>query len=83
MISFKRKIGQNRGKPRLWIEGKQLIDAGFAHGTQWVLVPVIGGIDINIRKAWDEAVAMGRVEIIRKIFLQNKLWSDCDSLRVP
>jgi len=29
MTSRTNKIGQNRGKPRLWIEGKFLIEAGF------------------------------------------------------
>jgi len=33
-----RKIGQNRGKPRLWIEGAALENAGFPHGTEWTLV---------------------------------------------
>lgn len=41
-----RKIGSNRGKPRLWIEGKALVDAGLPHGSQWVLVPHLTGFDI-------------------------------------
>ena len=32
-----RKIGRNKGKPRLWIEGQALLDAGFYHGTRWTL----------------------------------------------
>jgi hypothetical protein len=39
MITATRKIGQNRGKPRLWIEGKLLVDAGLPHGTIWCFVP--------------------------------------------
>lgn len=35
-----RKIGLNRGKPRLWIEGKALVDAGLDHGNRWNLVPL-------------------------------------------
>lgn len=35
----RRNIGQNRGKPRLWIEGKVLVDAGLDHGARWDLVP--------------------------------------------
>ena len=38
-----RKIGQNRGKPRLWIEGKLLADAGLDHGERWNLVPISEG----------------------------------------
>ena len=33
--TFTRKIGLNRGKPRLWLEGKILDDNGFKHGTVW------------------------------------------------
>lgn len=33
-----RKIGRNKGKPRLWIEGSILDRAGFAHGTEWQLL---------------------------------------------
>jgi len=33
-----RKIGRNRGKPRLWIEGAALESAGFPHGAEWTLV---------------------------------------------
>ena len=35
MITATRKIGQNRGKPRLLIEGKLLVDAGLPPGTKW------------------------------------------------
>jgi len=38
MIVASRKIGKNRGKPRLWIEGKLLFEAGFKHGDRWDLV---------------------------------------------
>lgn len=38
MPSATRKIGMNRGKPRLWIEGKLLIEAGLPHGTPWTLI---------------------------------------------
>jgi len=40
LITVTRKIGQNRGKPRLWIEGQTLIDAGLPHGTRWDLCGV-------------------------------------------
>lgn len=42
-----RKIGQNRGKPRLWIEGKLLEEAGLGHGNRWNLVPINGGFLIQ------------------------------------
>ena len=45
-IKFTRKIGQNRGKPRLWIEGKHLIDSGLTHGTMWDLRPNETGFEI-------------------------------------
>lgn len=50
MQEFTRKIGQNRGKPRLWIEGKNLVAAGLDHGNRWDLVPTTDGFDI-IRNA--------------------------------
>ena len=46
-IEFTRKIGQNRGKSRLWIEGKHLIAAGLAHGTRWTLTPTDTGLTIQ------------------------------------
>ncbi len=42
MITIKRNCGLNRGKRRLWIEGKALIEAGLPHGTRWDLVPFTG-----------------------------------------
>lgn len=41
-----RKIGRNRGKPRLWIEGRALVEAGLPHGSAWILVNHIMGVDI-------------------------------------
>ncbi len=43
---MKRKIGSNRGKPRLWLEGNYLEIAGLPHGSRWNLVPVADGFDI-------------------------------------
>ena len=42
-----RKIGQDRGKPRLCIEGKLLVEAGLDHGNHWDLVPINGGFLIQ------------------------------------
>ena len=30
-----RKIGQNKGKPRIWLEGKELTAFGIKHGQRW------------------------------------------------
>ncbi len=38
-MNVTRKIGQNRGKPRLWIKGQVLREAGLTHGTRWDLIP--------------------------------------------
>jgi DNA (cytosine-5)-methyltransferase 1 len=38
--TYTRKIGQNRGKPRLWLEGSILLDHGFHHGCSWEAVRV-------------------------------------------
>ena len=38
-----RKIGSNKGKPRLWIEGKVLDQAGLPHGSRWTLLPITTG----------------------------------------
>ena len=32
-----RKIGANRGKPRLWLEGQILLHAAFVHGARYDL----------------------------------------------
>lgn len=32
-----RNIGQNRGRPRVWLEGSILLDNGFDHGKQWTI----------------------------------------------
>lgn len=34
-MQTQRNIGQNRGKPRLWIEGKFLLEAGFTPGLRY------------------------------------------------
>lgn len=47
MTTATRKIGLNRGKPRLWLEGKLLTEAGFEHGENWTLTQRRGGITIE------------------------------------
>lgn len=46
MMYAKRNVGQNRGKRRLWIEGKLLIEAGFTHGKRWDLVETTFGFKL-------------------------------------
>lgn len=36
--TYTRKIGTNRGKPRLWLEGAILTASGFAHGMKWEVI---------------------------------------------
>ena len=38
-----RNIGANKGKPRLWIEGQSLIDAGLDHGARWDITDAAPG----------------------------------------
>lgn len=33
--TYTRKIGTNRGKQRLWLEGAVLLDNGFTHKSPW------------------------------------------------
>jgi len=35
MSTYTRKIGTNRGRPRLWLEGAILSENGFKHGDRW------------------------------------------------
>ncbi len=36
-VTIQRRIGRNRGRARLWLEGKHLDAAGLPHGTHWRL----------------------------------------------
>ena len=45
--SIQRNIGQNRGKPRLWIEGTALVESGLDHGNRWDLIPNSNGFLIK------------------------------------
>lgn len=38
MSKVTRKIGLNRGKRRIWIEGNILIDHGINHGDRWNVI---------------------------------------------
>lgn len=42
-------VRANRGKPRIWIEGKRLIYAGLSVGDQFDMVRALGQLVINKR----------------------------------
>lgn len=48
MKTYTRKIGLNRGKPRLWLEGAILLDNGFTQGDRWEAVRYINGGQITL-----------------------------------
>jgi DNA (cytosine-5)-methyltransferase 1 len=47
MNIYTRKIGQNKGNPRLWLEGDILQSNGFAWGTHYNVTPSDGVITIT------------------------------------
>lgn len=56
-----RNIGQNKGKPRLWIEGEALSTCDFLQGDAWVLVPHAMGLDlVRVRDVKPGEVLDGR-----------------------
>lgn len=44
--TFTRNRGMNRGKPRLWIEGKHLLEAGFNPGDRWNAIQTASGLNM-------------------------------------
>lgn len=34
-LTYQRKIGRNRGRPRIWLEGKMLATSGWVRGTRF------------------------------------------------
>jgi len=34
------KIGSNQGRPRIWLEGKRLVEAGYERGVRFDVVPL-------------------------------------------
>lgn len=58
-VSAKFKIGTNKGKRRLWIDGKRLRDAGFVGGTQYRCECLPGAINM--------ALNLGRPGRLRKV----------------
>lgn len=62
MITASYKIGVNKGRPRIWIDGKKLADAGFKGGTAYFCAVKSGQIrctlapvpsqDLSIDSEW-------------------------------
>lgn len=48
---FIRKVGLNRGKPRIWLEGKVLADNGFGQGSLWSAEKV--GECLKLEASWE------------------------------
>lgn len=47
MAIFKTKIGFNRGRRRIWIDGKRLTWAGFHGGSRYVLTQNAGSLTLT------------------------------------
>lgn len=48
------KIGCNKGRPRIWIDGKRLADAGFVGGTIYRCGVLPGVIQLSLNPMPDE-----------------------------
>lgn len=55
--TYTRKVGLNRGKPRLWLEGKILADNGFTCGSPWLLQQVGSSLILHATPGGDRKVA--------------------------
>ena len=55
--TYARKIGINRGKPRLWLEGKVLADHGFSCGSPWLLQQVGSSLVLHATPEGNRKVA--------------------------
>ena len=49
MIVAEYKIGQNKGRPRIWIDGKRLKEAGFVGGEHYSCTVINGRIECILR----------------------------------
>lgn len=52
-----KKIGQNKGAPRIWLDGQQAIRAGFAPGGRYELTVNGESITLEARKDGSRAVS--------------------------
>lgn len=57
MNTATRKIGKNKGKARLWIEGAYLIESGFNHGARFDIETVPGEITYTLHAEGKRKVA--------------------------
>lgn len=57
MSTYTRKLGINRGKPRLWLEGKILLDNGFNKGDNWSLDLINNGFIIKLASEGTRKIA--------------------------
>lgn len=55
MIEHVHRIGQNKGKPRIWLDGPRLAAAGFTGGTAYSFAAVVpcqnheGGMVLSVK----------------------------------
>lgn len=61
MKSVSRKRGMNRGRPRLWLEGKLLIEAGFRRGDHFSVTVQDDGL-ILVKKDDGSRKVSGKAE---------------------
>ena len=52
-----RKVGMNKGKPRIWLEGSELISNGITHGMRFDVHPVKDGLAIQINPEGKRKIA--------------------------
>ena len=57
MKEYTRKIGLNRGKARLWLEGRILSDNGFSHGDAYHVETIPGQITITLHSMGSRKIA--------------------------
>lgn len=55
MITHTHKIGSNRGKPRLWLDGPRLVAAGFIGGSSYACRAHGGRIIMQLVRAGEDA----------------------------
>lgn len=58
------KLGRNRGKPRIWIEGKYLESLGFSPGTKLLVEMGNGRVDVSVSPVGTKVVSSRRGKAI-------------------
>lgn len=83
-----RKIGQNRGIPRVWLEGRQTAQAGFTPGQGYDVITEPGRIILRLAKGGERVVSQKTKgeRILPVIDLRSKellsRFDGCDAVRV-